>query len=152
MQETGSYSSAMARACVSGPFAKKAYSPNTRASALPVLDRAERPSAAGCGKCAATLIDHGTAGGWPGLRFWFPLRLHDCGYPVLAFFARAGRDAVDTTCVRPIVRIFQLPPFAKCAKDGAPPALVCQRDQKPGPRPSTDTIAWPCWSAAGARP
>jgi len=29
------------------------------------------------------------------LRFCTPLTLHNCGCPILAFFARVGRDAVD---------------------------------------------------------
>ena len=37
-------------------------------------------------------------------------------------FARAGRDAGDT-CVRSVVSTFPFPPFAKCAKDGAPTGL-----------------------------
>src|ERR1019366_10661924 len=92
MQESGSYSSAMARACVSGPFAKKAYSPNTRASALPELDRAERPSTAGCGKCAATLIDHGTAG--PLFGFGFLSDYTTVGTPSLR--SLQGRDAMPS--------------------------------------------------------
>ncbi len=77
--------------------------------------------------CIRLWVSTRYTGGWPSFSsFLVPFR--NCGCPVLAFFARAGRDAAHTTLVPSAETALRMrswfPPFANCAKDGAPPVLV----------------------------
>ena len=92
----------------------------------------------------------------------FPFPLRNCGCPVLAFFATAGSDAAHTTLVPSAETALRMrswfPPFANCAKDGAPPVLVVPARSKAGP-PATPTlgdttherVGHPPWVATGVR-
>jgi hypothetical protein len=86
-------------------------------------------------------------GGWPSLRFRLPIPRHDCGCPILAFFARAcpelaegvGRDASGATLsetlkARSVIRSLRRPPFAKSTRRMGHPLFRSRGPMLPGRR------------------